>query len=606
MNQPVFESSDSLRSARPLRHARTCRLSGPLALERGGRLEEVLVTYETYGRLDEARDNAVLICHALSGDSHVARHDEDDEPGWWDIAVGPGKAIDTDRFFVICSNVLGGCRGTTGPNSIDPATGECYGPDFPEITIGDMVEVQRRLLDELGIERVLAVVGGSMGGHQAMLWAIRHPGRVGGAVLIATSTRLSSQALAFDIVGRNAILRDADFHGGRYQQRGRRPSVGLAIARMIGHITYLSREAMEEKFDDQRTAPRDVPVAFEKDFAVGSYLGYQGAKFVERFDANSYIVLTRAMDLFDLGGSAEEFLDRVRPSRCRWLVISFADDWLFSPEESRRIVRALIAAGKPVSYCNVASRAGHDAFLLPDDLDAYGGLVGGFLGSLAGLSSAGGPPGSNHACGPASIFYPESPQRLDYDRIIALLSPSASVLDLGCGSGELLDRLRRRGHSPLMGVERDEQAVIACVRWGLDVIQADLNEQLSAFADKQFDFVILSQTLQSILDVEGLIEEMLRVARRCIVSFPNFGHHEVRRTLCKAGRMPQPPGESRHKWYNTPNLRFLTIADFREFCREKHIRIHRCACLDSRRRRDVADDEDCNLHADIAIFVVSR
>ena len=216
-----------MRSAKPLRHAQSVKLDQPLALELGGQLAGVTVAYETYGELNAARDNAVLVCHAISGDSHVAQHDEQDDPGWWDIAVGPGKAIDTSRYFVICPNLLGGCRGTTGPGSVNPATGKPYGRDFPTITVGDMVEVQRRLLDQLGISQLLAVVGGSLGGHQALTWAIRHPDGVRGVVALATSARLTSQALAFDVVGRNAILRDPHFHSGQYYDRPQRPAVGL-------------------------------------------------------------------------------------------------------------------------------------------------------------------------------------------------------------------------------------------------------------------------------------------------------------------------------------------------------------------------------------------
>ena len=235
------------------------------------------VAYETYGQLNAARDNAILVCHAISGDSHVARHDEEDDPGWWDIMVGPGKPIDTDRFFVICPNLLGGCRGTTGPGSVNPATGKPYGRDFPTITVGDMVEVQRRLLDHLGIGQLLAVVGGSMGGHQALTWATRYPRtRARRRWRWPPRRGLTSQALAFDVVGRNAILRDPHFHGGQYYDEAHGPGVGLAIARMIGHITYLSREAMTQKFEADRLQPRNVAIEFEKTFSVGSYLGYQG------------------------------------------------------------------------------------------------------------------------------------------------------------------------------------------------------------------------------------------------------------------------------------------------------------------------------------------
>ena len=295
MSSEGFESSDQARHAKPLRYAQTVTFDGPLPLELGGALPKVTVAFETYGTLSAAKDNAVLIAHAISGDSHAARHDAEDDPGWWDIVVGPGRPIDTNRYFVICPNLLGGCRGTTGPGSANPATGRPYGPDFPMLTIGDMVEAERRLLDHLGVDRLRAVVGGSMGGHQALAWARRFPERVGGVIAIATSPRLTSQALAFDVVGRNAIRRDPHYYGGQYYGEPHGPEVGLAIARMIGHITYLSQEAMTRKFEANRLQPHDIAAEFEKTFSVGSYLGYQGAKFVERFDANSYLALSMAM-----------------------------------------------------------------------------------------------------------------------------------------------------------------------------------------------------------------------------------------------------------------------------------------------------------------------
>ena len=600
----AFDSSDSVRSAEPLRHVRVLELDEPLVLERGGRLEGVQVAYETYGRLNENKDNAVMVCHALSGDSHVAMHDPDDLPGWWDILVGPGKSVDTDRYFVICSNLLGGCRGTTGPDSIDPGTGKCYGPDFPTVTIGDMIEVQRRLIDSLGIEQLLCVMGGSMGGHQAMLWPMMYPDRVRGSVLLATSARLSSQALAFDIVSRNAIMQDPNFMGGRYRHAGKVPDIGLAIARMIGHITYLSREAMERKFDATRMQPRDVPVRFEKEFSVGSYLGYQGARFVDRFDANSYVTISMAMDLFDVGATPEELAAAFEGTDSRWMVISFSSDWLFSPQESQDMVRALISRSQPVSYCDVESRAGHDAFLLPENIGSYGRLIEGFLANLSGTIEEA-PPVLEHHHSQTSIFYPGRAQRLDVERIVELIPPSSSVLDLGCGTGLLLESLKHRGNRNVMGVELDEGSVIDCVCRGLEVVQHDLNDGLALFADNQFDYVALSQTLQSIMDVEGVIGEMLRVGHQCIVSFPNFAYHKLRKMLAE-GRAPQVRGLLRYKWYDSPNIRFLTIADFREFCREKDIRIHRCIFLDTEEGRDIPPEADSNLKADLAIFVLSR
>jgi homoserine O-acetyltransferase len=600
VSQNPFESSDTARHARPLRYAKSAELDQPIELELGGRLAGVTVAYETYGELNAGRDNAILICHALSGDSHVARHDEQDDPGWWDIVVGPGKAIDTSRFFVICPNLLGGCRGTTGPGSLNPATGKPYGRNFPTITVGDMVEVQRHLLDKLGISQLLAVVGGSLGGHQVLSWATRHSDCVRGVVALATSVRVSSQALAFDIVGRNAILRDPHFHGGQYYDRPEGPAVGLALARMIGHITYLSPEAMTEKFEADRLKPRDVAIEFEKRFSVGSYLGYQGAKFVERFDANSYLTLSVAMDLFDLGSKPQELAAAFRNARARWLVLSFSSDWLFPPEQSRDIVNALIANNTPVSYCNVQSSCGHDAFLLPNDLAVFGEMIRAFLDRLAPAPN-GRAAVKDEAQGPTSIFHQH---RLDYKRIAELIPPGASVLDLGCGSGTLLAGLRKTNHHRLVGVERDERKILTGISRGLDVIQADLNQGLGVFGTGEFDCVVLSQTLQAVQDVESVLTEMVRIGRTCIVSIPNFGYHQLRSMLAETGRAPKSAGVLCYEWYNTPNIRFFTIADFEDFCREKHIQVHRRIALDTEAKTEVFDHP--NLNADLAIFVISR
>jgi homoserine O-acetyltransferase/O-succinyltransferase len=598
VSENVFNSSDSVRNAGPLKYVQTLTLEKPPELEKGGHLPEITVAYESYGRLNAARDNAVLLCHALSGDSHVARHDENDDPGWWDLLVGPGRPIDTNRFFVICPNALGGCRGTTGPCSTNPISGKPYGRDFPTITIGDMVEVQRCLVEQLGIQKLLAVVGGSLGGHQVLTWAKRYSDRVRGVAVLATSARLSAQALAFDVVSRNAILRDPHFHGGQYYDKPHGPEVGLALARMIGHITYLSPQAMNEKFDGDRLHPRDVAVEFEKRFSVGSYLGYQGAKFVERFDANSYVTLSLALDLFDLGATPRALAESLKTARCHWLVVSFSSDWLFPPAQSRELVNALVANDIPVSYCNVQSSCGHDAFLLEDNFAMYGGLVQAFVNNLeADAPSAlkDGPPGSN------SIF---RQHRLDYDRILELFPTGASVLDLGCGSGGLLARLKRINHRRLVGVELDENNILTCVRRGLDVIQADLNKELGAFATHEFDCVVLSQTLQTIYDVEKVIGEMLRIGHTGIVSIPNFGYEPLRKMLADQGRAPKSAGLLRYEWYNTPNIRFFTIADFEDFCRAKNIRVHRRIALNTEAGTEVTDDPDRN--ADLAIFVISR
>jgi homoserine O-acetyltransferase len=521
--------------------------------------------------------------------------------------VGPGKSIDTDRYFVICPNILGGCRGTTGPNTINPETGRPYGIEFPVVTIGDMVEVQKRLVGVLRIDRLLAVVGGSLGGHMVLTWATRFPDRVAGAVALATSARLTSQAVAFDVVGRNAILRDPVFQAGKYYENGSRPSTGLAIARMLGHITYLSREAMTQKFDGRRLDARHIHTEFETKFAVGSYLAYQGDRFVERFDANSYLTLTTALDRFDLGETSEELAGALSPSRCRWLLLSFTSDWLFPPFQSQQLVDALIADGKPVTYCNVRSDCGDDASLLPNDLATYGELVRAFLDNLdarnpplyANISPrANSDQGDQRA---TSIF---RHRRIDYDSIIDLITPEASVLDLGCGAGGLLARLRERGHRRILGVEIDEQAIVVCARRGIDVIHADVNRGLPAFADGQFDYVVLSQTLQAVTDVEHVLGDMLRVGRRAIVSFPNIAYREYRQQLVAEGRAPRLQGADGYAWHDTSNVRCLSIADFEEFCQDHGIRIEARIALDTACGRRI--DTNPNLNADVGVFVLSR
>ncbi len=605
--ETILESSDSNRHARPLRYAQSVAFDAPFPLQRGGCLPELTIVYETYGKLNAAGDNAVLMCHALSGDSHVARHDESDDPGWWDLVVGPGKAIDTDRYFVVCPNLLGGCRGTTGPNSPNPATGRPYGADFPVITVADMVEAQRLLLDRLGIERLRCAVGSSLGGFMVLEWATRHPDRIAGALAMATAPRLTSQALAFDIVARNAIIRDPHFHGGQYYDRAEGPLVGLALARMLGHITYLSREAMMQKFDANRLRPHDIQTQFETKFSVGSYLAYQADRFGERFDPNSYLTLSMALDLYDLGATPEELAANLARSTCRWLLVSFTSDWLFPAFQSREMVGSLLAQDRPVSYCNVASDCGHDAFLLPDELDSYGELMRFFLANVDAPSdpstdrcSADGCTCDTESHSLTSIFHHR--HRLDYDRIVELIPPEASVLDLGCGTGGLLTRLRSRGHERLVGIELDERAIRTCVCRGLDVVQDDVNRGLPDFADGQFDFVVLSQTLQTVKDVRRVLSEMLRVGRRAIVSFPNLGYHKLRRQLADEGRAPRVfPAEGYH-WYNTPNVRFVTLADFEQLCRDEGYKVLQQIALDTATGRPV--DDNPNLNADVAIAVL--
>ncbi|WP_319407741.1 homoserine O-acetyltransferase [uncultured Desulfosarcina sp.] len=351
-----------------------------MRLECGATLGPVTLAYETCGRLNEDRSNAILILHALSGDAHVAGTytDSDDKPGWWDFMVGPGKGIDSDRHFVICTNILGSCMGSTGPASIDPTTGKPYGLSFPVVTIADMVDAQKQLMDHLGVHRLHAVIGGSVGGMQALEWSVRYPDRVESAVLLATTTRHSALAIAFNEVARQAIMADPKWNGGDYHD-GEKPDLGLAVARMIGHITYLSDESMRLKFGRRLQDKADFSFNFDADFQVESYLRHQGRKFVDRFDANAFLYITKAADYFDLerqygeGSAVAAFSG----ARARFLVLSFTSDWLYPTYQSRTMVKAMKKNGLDVSFCEIEAQWGHDAFLLPSD--RLSAIMKGFL-----------------------------------------------------------------------------------------------------------------------------------------------------------------------------------------------------------------------------------
>lgn len=340
----------------------------PLRLQRGAVLAPVTVAYETYGTLSPDRDNAVFICHALTGDAHAAGfHEGDTRPGWWDNLIGPGRALDTNRLYVICANLLGGCQGTTGPSSIDPSTGRAYGLDFPLLDMSDFVTVHRALLEHLGISKLLACFGGSLGGMQVLEWALTHPEDLRHAVVIAASSRLSAQNIAFNAVAREAITRDPGFCGGQYVAEGTQPDRGLSIARMMAHITYLSEEAMADKFGRTPQLP-EYAHGFGADFAVESYLRHQGEVFLERFDALSYLYLTRVMDYYD-PFARDNATDSAAAAGVRFLLTSFTSDWRFSATHSRRIVRHLEHARIPVTYRSIETAGGHDSFLL--DIDPY-------------------------------------------------------------------------------------------------------------------------------------------------------------------------------------------------------------------------------------------
>jgi homoserine O-acetyltransferase len=345
-------------------------------------LGPITVAYETYGELSPERDNAIFVCHALTGDAHAAgvRSADDRKPGWWDSFIGPGKGLDTERYFVICANILGGCQGTTGPGSIDPATGRRYCTTFPFITVGDIVHVHARLVEHLGIERLLAVVGGSLGGMQVLEWAARFPDQISAAIVLASAAKLSAQGIGFNAVGKWAILSDPAFKNGEFYDDGP-PRFGLALARMLAHITYLSEASIEMKFGRrlQNSERLAYELLQETEFQIESYLHYQGQRFVERFDANSYLYLTRAMDYFNLAesyGSLEQALGR---TEARFLVVSYSTDWLFPTIQSKELVRALLATRRHVTFLELDSPYGHDSFLIPADMDRLAGIVGPFL-----------------------------------------------------------------------------------------------------------------------------------------------------------------------------------------------------------------------------------
>ncbi|MBN1796182.1 MAG: homoserine O-acetyltransferase [Sedimentisphaerales bacterium] len=570
----------------------------PLKLACGKTLAPIDVAYETYGNLNEAGDNAVLICHALSGNAHVAgvNSPEDKQPGWWDSMVGPGKGIDTNKYFVICSNFLGGCSGTTGPSSTNPETGRPYGLDFPVITIADMVKVQKLLLDKLGVRQLLAVLGGSIGGMQVLQWAIDYPDFVRSVLPIATTSHLGAQSIAFDAVGRNAILGDPNFSQGQYHS-GSGPDKGLGIARMIGHITYLSEPGMREKFGRRLRSKEHYTYDFDPEFEVETYLDYKGQSFVERFDANSYLYITKAADYFDLSKDYGSLVSAFANVKSRFLVISFSSDWLFTPAQSEAIVNALAANKKDVSYANIESSYGHDAFLL--EANRLSRLICCFLKATH-------QPDSACKCALTDERRPAeaaSRSRVDYELIESLIEPQSRVLDVGCGDGKLLAHLKTDKSIRGEGIELDYSSMLDCICQGLPIIQYDIERGLSAYEDKSFDVVILSRTLQTLKDPEKVFTELLRVGKKVIVSFPNFGHWRCRLQLLVKGKAPvtrQLP----FGWHDTPNVHVLSLKDFDQFCKRLGATVEKRIPLIEYRQSPVRLAP--NLFAEQAIYVTSK
>ena len=562
-----------------------------LPLNCGVTLLNVDVAYETYGTLNTERSNAILVLHAFSGDAHAAGISrETGQPGWWSQMIGPGLAFDTDRYFVISSNVLGGCRGTTGPASTDPSTGEHYAMRFPVITVGDMVRLQKRLIEHLGITRLLAVAGGSMGGMQALEWAVAYPDAVAAAIPIAATSRHSAQQIAFNEVGRQAIMADPDWNEGNYYD-SKPPARGLAIARMVGHITYMSDASMRQKFGRRLRDKDAFGFDFSVDFEVESYLRYRGSQFVNRFDANSYLYITKAMDYFDLSAGRASLAAAFDRTRLRFLVLSFTSDWLYPTYQSLETVSALRSRGIDVAFSELNSTYGHDAFLL--ETKEQNEMVAGFLASVQRQVSSSSVIAPSDRSAPAQ----EIIDRADFKMIGEMIEPGSRVLDLGCGGGELLAWLREHKQVAGQGVEIDAEKVHRAIARGVSVYQSDIEQGLKDHPDQSFDFAILSQTLQEMRYPLRVLREMLRVGRHAIIAFPNFGHWTTRLAHLVSGRSPKTrlfPFD----WYESPNIHFLTVQDFVSLCREQNWIIERRMFVRGNRKADFAP----NLLAELAVF----
>jgi homoserine O-acetyltransferase len=548
-------------------------------------LKEVEVAYETYGTLNAAKSNAVMICSPLTTDAHAAGYNPDyerekDRVGWWDEMIGPGKAIDTHRYFVIASNVLGGCKGTTGPGSTHPDTGVPYGASFPKITVEDMVAVQRLLALQLGIDVLEAVVGGSMGGMQALQWSVSFPDKVRKCICIAAAACLSAQALGFEIIGRKVIVNDPHFQDGNYYGRGQElPARGLAYARMIGHLTYLSALSMHEKFGRNRKEEWNE-ARFETGFEVESYLNHQGEQFVKRFDANSYLHITWAMDHFDLVQRYGSLDKAFGPSRAEFLLVALSSDWLFFPEQTRELGRVLLRQKKIVSVVELESPYGHDAFLL--EVANLSQVIHGFMEKPAFAEAAKAPSGGAAGKGWSGTEHGARNGGFgagqDIRAVASLVEPGSHILDIGCGDGQLIDSLYRSHGVTGIGIDIALAHVVECLRKNVPVLQSDVDMGLSLIGDGAFDYAVLNRTLQEVKKPQLVLNEMLRVARKGIVAFPNFAYAGNRLSLLATGVMPVSEALP-YNWHDTPNIHLFSLDDFRMLCRREGIRIEKVLYL---------------------------
>jgi homoserine O-acetyltransferase len=549
-------------------------------LTSGRHLADVTIAYEVYGERSAASDNCVLVCHALSGDAHAAgvhaTPSPEDAGPWWPDMIGPGKGIDTNLYFVICANVIGGCQGSTGPSSVNPATGKPYGAAFPELTVTDMVRAHQLFLQQMGIERLAAVVGGSFGGMQALEWAVQFSDRVDRCICIASAAGLSAQALAFDVVGRKAIRNDPDWQGGDYYESGRIPKKGLALARKVAHITYLSPEMMDKKFGRDRwnegslhSGSVEIETAEGQEnkpkFQVQTYLEYQGEKFTQRFDANSYLHITRAMDEYDLVANHGLLKNAFKSITSKMTVIALSSDWLFTPDQSRDIANALLEADKEVSYCEMQAPHGHDAFLV--DIEPLSQVIRAFLPWVGK-----GGPASEAASGAAVAAVPTISSRPDFEHICSMVERGARVLDMGAGNGELLSLLSERRGVKGMGIDIELDHVVDVIDRGHDIFQTDINGGLAMIPDGMYDYAVLSKTLHIVKEPRFVLHEMLRVAGQGIISFANLAYWAHRMRLLLAGRMPVVDVEGT-KWYDTPAGHMFSLSDICALCDQEGIRI---------------------------------
>lgn len=542
-------------------------------LENGKTLPELEIRYETYGALNNKKDNAIWVCSPLTADAHVAGYysETDKKPGWWDALIGKGKPIDTDKFFIVCSNILGGCKGTTGPASINPKTAKPYGSNFPTITIGDMVHAQKELAEFLGISELYCVIGGSMGGFQAMKWAIYYPELVERCIIIASSTRFSSQALGFEIVARDIITQDPNYNNGDYYESVR-PNIGLSNARKLAHITYLSAVGMEQKFkrtqdNENKNHAVTYSTPFDLNLPLESYLRYQGAKFVDRFDANSYLHIAHATDSFDLETEYGSLENAFKNVKAEFLNVNLSTDWLFPPHESRRITSALLNLDKIVTSLELNTQFGHDGFLI--EVGDLGRAVGRFLdGKIIPIEKQ-------------KNVMPAFHGTHAFSFISNLVKENSRVLDLGCGCGELVDYLWKLKKAKGVGIEKNFACILDCLENDVPVIQRDLDERgLSDFKDNSFDYAIFNRTLQETKNPVSLLREILRVAKRAVITFPNFGNWAVRSALMFKGRMPKSK-ELPYEWYNTPNIHLFTYRDFLRLCEKENLKIEAVRFINS-------------------------